>query len=40
MIQALTSCCDLEEPSLRVVPHGTLSNIALIPTIKEEVIAV
>jgi hypothetical protein len=40
MIQALTSCCDLEEPSLCVVPHGTLSNIALIPTIKEEVIAV
>jgi hypothetical protein len=40
MIQALTSCCDLEEPSLHVVPHGTLSNIALIPTIKEEVIAV
>jgi hypothetical protein len=32
------SCCDLEEPSLRVIPHGTLTNVALIPTIKEEVI--
>jgi hypothetical protein len=40
MIQPLTSCCGLEEPSLCVVPHGTLTNIALIPTIKEEVIAV
>ena len=32
-------CCDGSEPSLRVVPHGTLTNIALIPTIKEEIIA-
>jgi hypothetical protein len=40
MIQPLTSCCDLEEPSLRVISHGALTNIALIPTIKDEVIAV
>jgi hypothetical protein len=40
MIQPLTSCCDLEELSLRVVPYGTLTNIALIPTIKEKVIAI
>jgi hypothetical protein len=38
-IQSHTSCCDLEELSIRVVPHGRLSNIALIPTIKEDVIA-
>jgi hypothetical protein len=31
--------CDLEEPSLRVVPQCSLSNISLIPTIKEDVIA-
>jgi ribonuclease HI len=31
--------CDLEEPSLRVVPQCRLSNISLIPTIKEDVIA-
>jgi hypothetical protein len=29
--------CDPEEPSLRVVPHGSLNNIALILTIKEDV---
>jgi hypothetical protein len=40
MIQSLTACCGLEEPSLRVVPHGVLTNIALIPTIKEEVFAI
>jgi hypothetical protein len=33
-----SSYCDPEEPSLRVVPHGRLNNIALIPTIKEDVI--
>jgi ribonuclease HI len=33
------SCCDSEEPSLRVVPHGRLNNIVLISTIKEDVIA-
>jgi hypothetical protein len=37
-IQPHTSYCDPEEPSLRVVPHGRLNNIALIPTIKEDVI--
>jgi hypothetical protein len=40
MIQPLTSCCDLEEPNLCVIPHGALTNITLIPTIKEEVITV
>jgi hypothetical protein len=38
MVQSLASCFDPEEPSLRVIPHGTLTNIALIPTIKKEVI--
>jgi hypothetical protein len=33
-----SSCCDSEEPSPRVVPHDRLNNIALIPTIKEDVI--
>jgi hypothetical protein len=40
MIQPITSCCDLEEMDLHVIPHGALTNIALIPTIKEEVVAV
>jgi hypothetical protein len=39
MVQSLTSCCDPVEPSLQVIPHGTLTNIALIPTIKEDAIA-
>jgi hypothetical protein len=34
-----SSCCDAEELSLRVVPHGRLNNLALSPTIKEDVIA-
>jgi hypothetical protein len=38
MVESLTPCCDPKEPSLRVIPHGTLTNIAIIPTIKEEVI--
>jgi hypothetical protein len=38
-VQSHPSYCDLEEPSLRVVPHGRLNNIALIPTIKNDVIA-
>jgi hypothetical protein len=38
-IQSHPSYYDPEEPSLRVVPHGRLNNIALIPTIKEDVIA-
>jgi hypothetical protein len=40
VVQSLTSCCGLKEPSLRVIPHGTLTNTSLIPSIKEEVIAV
>jgi hypothetical protein len=40
MIQPITSCCDLEEMDLHVIPHGALTNIALIPTIKEEVVVV
>jgi hypothetical protein len=39
MVQPHPSCCDPEEPSLRVVPHGRLNNIAHIPTIKEDIIA-
>jgi hypothetical protein len=38
-VQSHSSCCDPEEPSLQVVLHGRLNNIALIPTIKEVVIA-
>jgi hypothetical protein len=38
-VQSHHSCCDPEELSLRVVPQGSLNNIALIPTIKEDVIA-
>jgi hypothetical protein len=37
-VQSHSSCCDSEEPSLRVVPHDRLNNIALIPTIKEDII--
>jgi hypothetical protein len=37
--QSHHSCCGPEEPSLRVVLQGSLNNIALIPTIKEDVIA-
>jgi hypothetical protein len=33
-VQSHSSCCDPEEPSLYVIPHGRLNNIALIPTIK------
>jgi hypothetical protein len=39
MVQRLPSCCDPEEPCLQVIPHGRLNNIARIPTIKEDVIA-
>jgi hypothetical protein len=38
-IQPHPSDCDPEESSLHVVPHSRLNNIALIPTIKEDVIA-
>jgi hypothetical protein len=38
-VQPHLSCCDPKEPSLQVVPHGRLDNIALIPTIKEDIIA-
>jgi vacuolar-type H+-ATPase subunit C/Vma6 len=38
-VQSQSTCCDSKELSLRVVPHGRLNNIALIPTIKEDIIA-
>jgi hypothetical protein len=38
-VQSYPSCCNPEETSLRVVLHGRLNNIALIPTIKEDIIA-
>jgi hypothetical protein len=38
-VQSHSLCCDPKEPSLRVVLHGRLNNIALIPTIKEDIIA-
>jgi hypothetical protein len=38
-VQSHSTCCDPEEPSLRVVLHGRLNNIAFIPTIKEDIIA-
>jgi hypothetical protein len=37
-VQSHHSCCDPEEPSLWVVPQGSLNNIALILTIKEDII--
>jgi hypothetical protein len=37
--QSHPSYCDPEESSLRVVPHGSLNNLALIPTIKEDVVS-
>jgi hypothetical protein len=37
--QPYTSCCDPEESTLQVVPHGRLNNKALFPTIKKDVIA-
>jgi hypothetical protein len=39
LVHSLTSCCDLEESILQVLPRGMLINIALIPTIKEDVIS-
>jgi hypothetical protein len=38
-VQSHSTCCDPEEPSLRVVLHGRLNNIAFIPSIKEDIIA-
>jgi hypothetical protein len=38
-VQLHPSFCDPEEPGLRVVPYGRLNNIALIPTIKEHIVA-
>jgi hypothetical protein len=38
-VQSRSSCYDPEEPSLRVVSHGRLNNIALISTIREDIIA-
>jgi hypothetical protein len=38
-VQSQSTCCVSEEPSLRVVLHGRLNNIALIPAIKEDIIA-
>jgi hypothetical protein len=40
MVQPVTLGGDPEEPSLWVIPHHALNNIALIPTIKEDVITV
>jgi hypothetical protein len=38
-VQSHSTCCDPEGPSLQVVSHGRLNSIALIPTIKEDIIA-
>jgi hypothetical protein len=38
-VQSPSTCCDPKESSLRVVPYGRLNNIALIPIIKEDIIA-
>jgi hypothetical protein len=37
-VQSHSSCFDSGEPSLRVVLHGRLNNITLIPTTKEDII--
>jgi hypothetical protein len=39
IVRSHSSYCDPKEQSLRVVPHSKLNNIALIPIIKEDVIA-
>jgi hypothetical protein len=39
-VQSHSSCCDPGEPSVRVIPHGILNNIAFISTLKEDVITV
>jgi hypothetical protein len=38
-VQPLMTCDESEEPSLRVVPHAALNNIAIVPTINEDIIA-
>jgi hypothetical protein len=38
-VQSHSSYCDPKESSLQIVLHGRLNNIALIPTINEDVIA-
>jgi hypothetical protein len=38
IVQLVTSGSDPEEPSLWVIPHGVLHNLALTPTIKEDII--
>jgi hypothetical protein len=38
MAQPITSIGDPKEPSLWVILRGVLNNLALIPTIKEDVI--
>jgi hypothetical protein len=38
MVQSPSNCYDPKEPSLRAVSHGILNNIALISTIKEDII--
>jgi hypothetical protein len=38
-VQSHSTCCEPKEPSLRVVLHGRLNNISLIPSIKEDIIA-
>jgi hypothetical protein len=39
LVQPSTSCGDPEKLGFRIVPHGALNTIALIPTIKEDIIA-
>jgi hypothetical protein len=39
IVHSHSSYCDPKELNLRVVPHGRLNNIAVIPTIKEDFIA-
>jgi hypothetical protein len=38
-VQSHSRCCDPKEPSHRVISHDRLNNIALLPTIKEDIIA-
>jgi hypothetical protein len=39
IVQSHFFYCDPKEPRLRVVRHGKLNKIALIPSIKEDVVA-
>ena len=34
-----TLCAEMEELNIRMLPHGTVSNLELVPTLREQIIA-